>query len=155
MTDEIMHWRKGSHELYAFGRVLRVSCNVRNEVNGQRHETEIAYSIPEKLPYQPRTFPKGLWSVGMPVQRTSKELAPWFIPTEAWQELPVWDVVEGKYHNATDRKTIDKGYGLHYSEFKTTLGCIKIEIKAELLWLVAEIKSKLASGHKVFLDVHL
>jgi hypothetical protein len=155
MTDEIMHWRKGSHELYAFGRVLPVSCDVRNEVNGRRQATELAYSIPEKLPYQPRQFPKGLWEVGRPVARQSKDLAPYFIPTDAWQDLPVWDVVDGKYTHPTDQKTKDMAYGLHYSEWATTLGCIKLESKADLLWLVAEINGKLNGGLKVFLNVHL
>lgn len=155
MTDEIMHWRKGSHDLYAFGRVIQVSCDVRNEVNGRRHETEIAKSLPDEHPYQPRQFPKGLWSVSRPLARESKWLAPFYIPTDAWREMPIWAIEDKRYKAPTDKTTIDRGYGLHYSESPTTLGCIKIESRDDLLWLVDQINNKLNAGLKVFLDVHL
>jgi hypothetical protein len=155
MTDEFMHWRKGSHELYAFGRVIPCSCDVRNEVNGRRHDDQVARSIPDNQPYQPRTFPKGLWEVSKPLARENKALAPYFIPTDAWQELPVWELKNGRYYRATAEKVIDRAYGLHHSQFDTTLGCIKITNRDDLLWLVDRINDHLAIGRKVFLEVHL
>jgi len=149
----VIHWKKGSNELFAFGRVLACSCDVRNEVNGRRHADQIVYSIPDKKPYQPRQFPKGTWRIFAPVERTDPYLAPWFIPCDAFQDLPVWELKDGKYHHATEEKTRDRGYGLHFSTSGTTLGCIKINSKDDLVWLVGKIFGILSFGDEVTLEV--
>jgi hypothetical protein len=153
MNKHVIHWKKGSSELFAFGRVLPCSCDVRNEVNGRRHADQVRYSIPDKKPYQPRQFPKGTWKIQAPVERTDPDLAPWFIPTDAWQDLPIWELKDGKYFRATDKKTRDRGYGLHYSVSSTTLGCIKIQNRDDLIWLVDKISEMLAGNDEIYLEV--
>lgn len=147
---EVMYWKKNTHDLHAFGRVIPCSCDVRNEVNGRRLAGQVVKSIPAKLPYQPRRFPTGRWRVSIPLPRTSKELAPYFIPTDAFQYVPVWVLKDDKYFHATNEQTKDEGYGLHYSEYQTTLGCIRITNKTDLLWLVDQI---LAYDGEVYIEV--
>jgi hypothetical protein len=152
-VSELIHWHKGSQELYAFGRVLPCSCDVRNETNGRRHADQIVYSMPDNQPYQPRQFPRGRWKVGMPVERTDPYLAPWFIPTDAWQELPIWALKDGKYAYPTAETVQDVGYGLHYSTSSTTLGCIKIKNLEDLQWLVKQINHTLRLGKEIYMEV--
>lgn len=143
--------------LEAFGRSIPATCDVRNELNGRRHEDQVVYTIPGKAAYQPRKFPKGLWKIGRPEPRTDKYLAPYFIPTDAWQEVTVWEIKNEndieKYVRPTIRKEIDRAYGLHYSTSNTTSGCIRIGSEADLLWLVAQIKQFRDDGIDLFLEV--
>ena len=135
------------------GREIKISCKVRNEINGQRSLKERpVLSIPDRLPVMPRPFPVGRWEVLDPLPRATRELAPFFIPTTAYRILPVWKEVDGHYGERTNNTTIDRGYGLHYSEYVNTIGCIKIENKADLLWLVDLIVKERKVG-KVFLEV--
>jgi hypothetical protein len=150
-----LRWRKGSHELEAFGRVLPCLCDVRNEINGRRQADQVAYSMPDKKPYQPRVFPVGLWQVSTPTEKDDPYLAPWFIPTNACQKLPVWDLKNGKYYKPTEEKINDWGYGLHYSTSTTTLGCIKIINLKDLEWLVSEIQIAIINKKDVFLEVYI
>jgi hypothetical protein len=141
----------------AFGKIIDCSCDVRNEINGRRHADQVVYTIPGKQPYQPRQFPKGIWKIGRPESRTDKYLAPFFIPTDAWREVTVYDVERidniDRYKNPTLRKEIDRAYGLHYSTSQTTLGCIKIEKESDLLWLVEQINNFRTDKIDIFLEV--
>ena len=140
--------------LEAFGRVIRVSSRVRNEENHLRSLNEKPVeSIPDKKPVMPRPFPFGKWEVYRPQARNSRELAPFFIPTNAYRRLPVWSTVDGHYGAATSEITIDRGYGIHFSEYLNTIGCIKVHEKSDLLWLVGQINAILDKGEKVYLEV--
>lgn len=140
--------------LSAFESVIDVSCVVRNEVNGWRKKDQVVYSLPDKKPIQPRQFPKGLWAVGKPDVRTDPYLAPFFIPTSAWQYMPIWELDNKKcYLRETKNKCKDVGYGLHYSESTSTQGCIKIIKKYDLLWLVNMIKNHQSLGDVIMLEV--
>ena len=140
--------------LEAFESTIGISCIIRNEINGWRKKNEVVKSIPDGKPIQPRQFPKGTWAVGKPDARTDKYLAPFFIPTSAWQYLPIWELdADGCYKRATALSTKDKGYGLHYSESTSTQGCIKINKKYDLLWLVNMIKNHQSAGDVIMLEV--
>lgn len=138
--------------LKAYGKEMAISCMVRNETNN-RGRGEVVYSIPKEKPIQPREFPKGKWVVGKPLPRTHKYLAPYFIPTNAWQTLPVWNVDTSGYLSPSETVTRDEGYGLHYSTSSTTQGCIKIIVLKDLLYLVSCISASIDKGDVVYLEV--
>lgn len=141
-------------KMKAFGQEIDISCVVRNEVNGWRKKDQIVKSIPANRPIMPRQFPKGTWAISMPLPRDTPYLAPYFIPTDAWQFLPVWSLDgQGHYDKPTDTMTKDSGYGLHYSESNSTQGCIKIMTMTDLLWLVTRIKNALDAKERVVLTV--
>lgn len=122
------------------GRNIAYSCIVRNELNGERGGQDVTHSMPDGKPYMPRRFPKGVWTLGRPVKKTDPYTAPWFIPTDAWQNLPVWSIDEhGFYGKPTGEMIKDVGYGLHCSTSRTTLGCIKLLDLKDLLWLVDQL----------------
>ena len=148
-----MKWMQGSTDLEAFGRVIPVSCDVRNEVNRRRLEAQVVYTMPDHIPYQPRIFPIGVWEVGTPRPDGDPYKAPFFIPTNAWRMVKAWDTEGGRYTKATDRSIKDSGYGLHFSTSNTTLGCIKILNKNNLLWLVDQINARLSVGEKLLFEV--
>jgi hypothetical protein len=93
-------------------------------------------------------FPVGKWPIGKPLPRTAPYTAPFFIPTDAFQMLPVWEIKDGKYVKATDKLIRDSGYGLHFSTSNTTLGCIKIINRDDLLMLVDDINNVLYNGEE-------
>lgn len=141
-------------KLTAFGTTIDISCVVRNEINGWRKKDQVVYSIPDKKPIQPRQFPKGTWAVGKPDARTDPYLAPFFIPTSAWQYMPIWELDANKcYLKETSKKCRDVGYGMHYSESTSTQGCIKINTHTDLLWLVTMIKNHQSMGDVIMLEV--
>jgi hypothetical protein len=117
-----------------------VSCEVRNELNGRRGGQDVVTTIPDNLPYMPRRFPAGRWKIGTPVKKTSPYTKPWFIPTDAWQMVSVWLLDEnGFYDVKSNREIKDTAYGLHASNSRTTLGCLKIMDIADVEWLAREI----------------
>ena len=125
---------------------IKVSCLVRNELNRQRGGQDVTHAMPSGAPYMPRPFPKGKWTLGKPVAKTDPYTAPWFIPTDAWQNLPVWEVDEhGCYVRATDRLVRDEGYGLHCSTSRTTLGCVRVSLLEDLLWIVEALKKEMVT----------
>lgn len=147
----IVDLKKG--KLMAFDKVINVSCIVRNETNNRRKD-EVVRSIPKGLPIQPRTFPTGTWNVHRPLARTSDYLKPFFIPTDAWQMLPVWELdAKGNYRAPTDVCVRDEGYGLHFSTSRTTQGCIKTLNLVDLLFLVEHINKALDNKDTVILTV--
>jgi len=142
-------------------RDIAADCIVRNEVNGWRRKHDpkevvraMTHDPYRKPPIIPRPFPFGEWNVYSPRPRRDKYLAPYFIPTDAEQFLPIWALDEdGGYDHATAKKVLDIGYGLHFSTSTTTVGCIRIWEEADLLWLVQHIKEQLSCGEKVRLSV--
>lgn len=148
-----MKWDRSKPYLEAFGKEIPCSCDVRNFENKRRKIDQVVYSIPKGKPYQPDVFPVGRWDVYRPEPRDDEYKAPYFIPTNAFQLVQVWDTRNGRYVMETTETTIDRGYGLHYSLSPTTLGCIKIENKDDLLFLVDEIKKALDAKEDVTLEV--
>jgi len=80
-------------------------------------------------------------------------MAPWFIPTDAVQPLPVWETRGGEYIRPTQAQTIDGGYGIHYSTSTTTLGCIRVAAKIDQVDLVKLIQKAQARGEPCTLEV--
>jgi hypothetical protein len=140
---------------------MAASSIVRNERNGNRplHEpgqviTAMTQNPYVKFPVMPRPFPVGTWSVGMPRERSSKYLRPFFIPTDAERELPVWALDDaGGYDHVTKETVLDLGYGLHFSESSTTVGCIRVHSEGDLLLLANLIRSSLNRNKPVTLTV--
>lgn len=153
--SELLEADLASGKLKAFGKTIDISCRVRNEINGLRELTETPLlSMPDEKPVMPRQFPKGLWQVtDRPRRRVSPEKRPYFIPTDAWQELAVWSVVDGHYGEPTKEVTKDIGYGLHFSAYVNTNGCLKVENEADLTFLVAEINKCFDEKRSVFVKV--
>jgi len=159
-------------------RAIKCSCIVRNEVNGWRKSNEVVLSEPSPgSPYMPRVFPSGSWNVGMPSREASTPsyIMYWWIPTDAWQLLPVWTTKEQESHEeyveATGQNIRDSGYGLHCSSSPTTLGCIRIgeaigageeqasvdskmaAARADIEWLATQIITAHQRGEPVVLEV--
>ena len=142
-------------------RDLVSSCNVRNELNGQRklHDpTQVIYAMTHdpyhKSAVMPRFFPVGLWNVYRPRERDDTYLAPFYIPTDAEQYLPVWELDdEGGYKCIGHGMVLDIGYGIHFSTSHTTVGCIRIHDEQDLLWLVDTINKRLDAKDTISLMV--
>jgi len=149
MNIEFSH----SHRLLiAGGKKIPATCSVRNELNGRRPakgSRDVCRTIlkngNEGPPTMPRPFPLGTWKVTGFIQHESlgtdgkpKEpyLYPWFIATDANEELDEWALDEnGFYSGKTGEKVESWAYGLHFSSSSTTLGCIRIGSEADLRWL--------------------
>jgi hypothetical protein len=123
-----------------------ISNQVRSLWDGTRRSYEVIRSIPDNLPYDPMHFPRGLWQVtGVEWQKERcfdpRTYGPVKIRTDAWQWVKVWDLdMEGDYLRETDQQARDTCYWLHYSDSKTTLGCIRLaspEDAASLAMVVA------------------
>jgi hypothetical protein len=132
---------------------IKATCIVRNEINGLRKADQVVTSMPDQQPVFPRMFPVGTWSVGKPEARHQPDRRPFFIPTDASQELPVWVLKDGKYDRLSGAIVTDRGYGLHCSVYSTTLGCIRIHNEDDLLRLVELINTTLDAKQKVELVV--
>lgn len=140
---------------------IPADCVVRNELNGRRAKHDpsqivraMAHDPYHKPPVMPRPFPEGTWGIYKPRARHDPYLAPYFIPTDAEQILPVWELDEnGGYDHATAHMVLDMGYGIHFSTSRTTVGCIRIYEESDLLWLVHVINERLLTGKGVQLIV--
>ena len=150
-----IRWNVDQEYLVAYGNVIPCSCIVRNAINGWRKQAEVVHTIPGGLPYQPRRFPTGTWNVSMPQSRNDHYTEPYFIPTDALQILPVWSIDENGYVAQTEQWVKDYGYGLHYSNSTTTLGCIRIHERTHLLNLVKNIIVSIRAGDNVYLTVRV
>jgi len=148
-------------------RDVKADCVVRNELNKWRPNPdkdprkEVIYAITEDpynndgkgYPVMPRTFPQGTWEVSRPRMRDDSYRAPYFIPTDAEQWLPVWELEDGGYSKPTKDYVLDIGYGIHFSASLTTTGCIRVYRKDELLWLVDMINKLLGKHEPITLSV--
>jgi hypothetical protein len=151
--NEVMKFRLSGNALYAFGRMIEASCDVRNELNGRRKADEIVRTIPGDYPYYPRQFPVGKHIITGCHPRTQPDRAPYFIATAATRQVEVWELEDGKYAKPSGVFVRDEAYGLHASVFKTTLGCIKIHKEVDVIWLVGMIRDTMEAGGKVWLEV--
>ncbi|MDR3122234.1 MAG: hypothetical protein LBU16_00440 [Treponema sp.] len=112
--------------------VFPVSNRVRTIRDGTRESHEVTLSIPDRCPYDPQPFPKGLWHItGLDWQKEKnfdpRTYGPVKIRTDAWQWVNVWQLDGyGDYLRETDERVKDTCYWLHYSAFSSTLGCIRL-----------------------------
>ena len=132
---------------------IKATCDVRNELNGRRKGIEIVTTKPDGIPYYPRVFPIGLWTVKKPVETKEKFLAPWFIPTTATQLVETWTVKDALYDKKTGKTVTDGGYGIHFSTSETTLGCIRVGTIGDIEMLVDAINKAIEKRELVQLEV--
>lgn len=126
-----MIWYRDSGDLTVLDHAFHAVSDVRNELNKRRllHlARDVVFTMPSPgKPYMPRPFPKGMWNVTRPEPRSDEYKAPWYIPTDAWQWVDIWELDDkGGYNAPTGAKMKDYGYGLHASTSPTTLGCGRI-----------------------------
>jgi hypothetical protein len=136
-----------------------ISNDVRTLQNGTRRRHEVIRSIPGNFPYMPAKFPGGLWNItGLEWQAEKKfdfrTYGPVKIRTDAWQYVKIWVLDEdGDYLRETEQNTKDFGYLLHYSESKTTLGCIRIGTSDEAVTLGMLLEKALENKETITLEV--
>ena len=152
------------------GREIQVWSEVRNEINGRRPRAgspDLCFSILHDgrfgPPTMPRPFPVGSWrvtgiiphlSLNAQGQPAEPYLFPFFIATDAWQDLDEWSLdAQGYYAEKTGRKVRDYAFGLHFSSSRTTTGCARIALEKDLRWLVDWIHPRLADGERIDIDV--
>jgi hypothetical protein len=157
-------WKKKEKYMHVYGDKVepwdvRVSCLVRNELNGWRKPNEVVYritrdNIESHDPVQPRQFPNGIWTIEWIEPRVNRYQRPYYIQTNAYQMLSIWELDEnGRYKKETNILKPDYSYGLHFSESNTTLGCIKIHIMEEFSVLLDQLWQELKQGIKPILEV--
>jgi hypothetical protein len=130
--------------LNAFGRDIEVSNFVRLNRTGAPIFTRNNEAV------KPQQFPLGRWKATDPLTRTASDLAPWYIPTDAWQMAEEWSLTKsGFYYKPTGRLVRADAYGIHYSELDFTWGCIRVCVMADLVWLVTQIQETLNEIAKV------
>jgi hypothetical protein len=135
------------------------SCRVRTLRDRTRMADEVVRSIPSGQPYDPRPFPGGIWRVtGVVWQKDARfdfaTYGPVKILTDAWQMVEVWKLDRyGDYLRETDELVRDEGYWLHYSESKTTLGCLRLNSPQGIVSLARTIEEALGRGEAVRVEV--
>jgi len=154
--------------LLAFGEEISITNDIRNELNRRRPKPGIADVVltePDDktmpVPYMPRPFPKGSWNITKIAHHDNPSdhyLNPFFIGTDAWQLVEEWDVdpKTGFYVQPTGRFVRDAGYGVHWPDPEyttTTLGCLRVVNKEDLLFLVDKIQEAWSIGDAVRLVV--
>lgn len=157
----------GSHIL-AWGKKIPATCEVRNEVNGERKPWQVVYTMgstrPHDLPYQPRPFPPGVHEItDVADMQLDSVYWPMWIGTDATLELPEWDLDdEDMYRRPTNRIITGRGYGLHHARYRkgsrlvpsrTTLGCINILDPDDAEWLGEELRKAFGNRLHVVLNV--
>ncbi len=134
-----IEWVQGSDALRFAGRVFKVSCRVRNELNGLRDKDNLFYTTDmwghwSSTPSQPRVFPAGEWRVTGWYRTDKKYLHPVAFRTNARQQLDVWEVKDGVYVRNTGVKVWDYAYLLHWSEeSEYTQGCVRLDSEQDVL----------------------
>ena len=133
------------------------SCNVRNELNGKRGKNEVQYTVPilgHPKPYYPRAFPGGMFRITDIEYTKDPEYAPVKIKTTATREVFTWDLDRnGNYWKPTGKTQIDSAYWLHYTKYKTTLGCIRIDDLNDALPFAQILEPVLEHGEEILLEV--
>jgi len=136
-----------------------VSCHVRSYSGGSRASHEVVRSIPGNFPYDPKPFPKGLWEItGIEWQKDKgfdlQTYGPVKIRTNAWQSVNIWELDnDGDYKTETSRQARDEGYLLHYSNSRTTLGCIRLASPKDAEEIAGIVQRVLNNGEQVLLEV--
>ena len=164
---KVISWTKDARTFSAFGKDIEVSNQVRNELNGRRSlhvAKDVVMTEPDDgtnpEPYMPRGFPVGSWKIQGIVPHTDPKdhyLNPYFIATNAAQLVEVWGLdANGGYDKPTGRFVRDAGYGIHWPDPQysmTTLGCIRVVSKDDLLWLVSQIQQAWQTGEEIIFAV--
>jgi len=149
-------------ELRINGAAYPVSNKIRTVRDKTRKSSEVIRSIPDNAPYDPQPFPKGLWEINAVEWQevNGKNMfdyntyGPVKIRTDARQMVKVWELdADGDYLRETDREVEDRGYLLHYSVSKTTLGCIKISVPTDAIQIARVIEKLIDDGEKIELEV--
>jgi hypothetical protein len=141
------------------GAVFPITNAVRTLGGGTRKRSEVIRSIPDNLPYDPRGFPKGLWRVTAVEWQEDRGFDPLTygqvkIRTDAWQWVKVWDLdADGDYLRETDKTVKDSGYLIHYSPYKTTLGCIRAGSAEDAVMMAKIIEPLLKENGPVDVEV--
>ncbi len=131
------------------------SCNVRTELNGKRAKDEVIYTVNKKpKPYYPRQFPSGIFQITDIEYTDDTTYAPVKIKTDAVREVFTWDLdTKGEYWKPTGETQADAAYWLHYTAYKTTLGCIRIDSIHHALSFAHILEPVLEQGDNIFLEV--
>lgn len=136
------------------------SCSVRHELNGRRAlhtEKEVRWTFPDeghRKPYMPRQFPSGIFKVTAVVYTDDPEYAPVKIRTTATRDVFTWELdIMGGYERQTNKVQTDTQYHIHYTDSKTTLGCIRCDSKSDIITLAELIKPAVDRGEDVWLEV--
>ena len=149
-----LSWDRQDPFLLADGKRIACWCKVRNELNGLRPNkqgdaADLFCASPPGIaqgsgpPSMCRIFPVGHWKITCINSHPDPTwdngyLYPFWIGTDAQQELDVWELDDGgHYLRPTGKKIMDTGYGLHFSTCDWTQGCIRIATEADLRALVA------------------
>ena len=143
------------------GAVFQITCNVRSLSNKQRRRKsdDVARSIPDYLPYDPRPFLKGLWEITAVEWQDKVGFDAWTygpvkIRTNAWCWVNVWELdKDGDYLRETERRVKDGAYHLHYSSSSTTLGCIRLASPKDARAIAGIVQGALKQGEPVELEV--
>jgi hypothetical protein len=135
-----------------------ISNRIRTLRDGSRKSCEVVRSIPGDYPYDPQPFPRGLWKItAVEWQREKgfdrRTYGPVKIRTNARCLVNVWALDEdGDYLEETGRTDWDTCYWLHYSEFSTTLGCIRLSSPDDAT-AIADAIAEAVKGGPVELEV--
>ena len=138
-------WKRGNPFMFVDNGKDVLKMAVTNNVRKRDLESpeDVVYTIPGGKPYMPRQFPLGVWKILGVRAKTNPYLAPFYIVTDAWQTVEEWSLDdEGTYLAPTGRMVGDSGYGIHFSTSSTTLGCIKIINKSDLVLLAKMVGEK-------------
>lgn len=140
------------------GKDYKATCYVRNELNEKRKIDQVVRHMPADgghgQPYMPRTFPTGKWRVKRPIRTENPEFAPFKIPTNAVQSVGLWSAGPDGYIDPLDRTAIDSFYHLHFAEHSvSTLGCIRLDSKADAIEIATLVRNYIGRGDKVWLEV--
>ena len=163
----VLSWSRNNATMSAFGKLIPVANDVRNELNKRRKlglKYEVVMTEPstgeKPVPYMPRQFPAGTWEItGVTPHNDPKDkyLNPYFIATTARQLVEEWELDDaGGYSKASGRFAMDWGYGIHWPDPKfttTTLGCIRIINRDDLLFLVSRIQECMKLKQKIIFVV--
>jgi hypothetical protein len=133
--------------LDAYGKQIPVSNFVRLSHDASGNDVVLRTSY-GNVPYKPQGFPvspPGGWKVLEVKPETKQDLAPFFVATDAWQMVEEWLLTsDGKYDKPSGRMVMDNAYGIHFSVFTYTYGCIRVIYRTDLEWLVGQIQAELA-----------
>jgi len=151
-------WARDASTLQYGDKSIRVVCDVRNELNGERLLSEAPVKTEQAdgsdgVPYMPRPFPLGEWKVTGILPKTNPYEAPEFISTDSWQFVDEWTEANGHYGAKSGNQVQDFGYGLHNSTSSTTLGCGRIIETQDRADLADAIRSAMDAGETVILEV--
>lgn len=154
----ILTWERDKGILRAGPWFMMCTCIVRNELNGRRSPAERPVKTENKdgspgVPYFPRPFPLGEWTVLAAIPKDDPYLAPFFLSTDAHQLVEEWTAEGTHYGTKTNRIVEDWGYGLHCSTSISTLGCGRITMRKDLLDLVEAFNTAEKGGERMTLSV--